>query len=41
MQGDARVVRQVGGEHPYRNRGGGWDKGFAEGKQGKGVTFEM
>ena len=30
-------------EHPHRSRvrGGGWDKGFAEGKLGKGITFEM
>jgi hypothetical protein len=32
----------VGGwmrEHPHRSRR--WDKGFPEGKPGKGITFEM
>jgi len=34
-----RVVEE--GEHPYRNRGGGWDKGLMDGKLGKGIIFEI
>jgi hypothetical protein len=30
------------GEHPHGSRvGGGWDRGFVEGKPGNGITFEM
>jgi hypothetical protein len=29
------------GEHPHRNRGRGWDKGFLNWKPGKEITFEM
>jgi hypothetical protein len=30
------------GEHPHRITGKeGWDKGFAKGKQERGITFEM
>jgi hypothetical protein len=30
------------GEHSYKSRGkGAWDRGFVEGKPGKGITFEM
>jgi hypothetical protein len=31
------------GERPHRSRVrvGGWVRGFAEGKPGKGITFEM
>jgi hypothetical protein len=29
-------------EHPHRSRGQGeWDRVFAEGKQKRGITFEM
>jgi hypothetical protein len=33
----------VGGYHPNRimGIGNGWDRGFAEGKLGRGITFEM
>jgi len=35
-------VGNVGvGEHPYRRRGGGWDRGLMAEKPGKGITFEM
>jgi len=30
-----------GGAPSQKQREGGWDKGFAEGKPGKGITFEM
>jgi hypothetical protein len=29
------------GEHPHRSRGRGCDRVFAEGKLGKGITFEI
>jgi len=29
------------GEHPYRRRGGGWDRELISGKWGKGITFEV
>jgi hypothetical protein len=30
------------GKHPHRSREEGeWDRGFLEGKQGRGITFEM
>jgi hypothetical protein len=29
------------GKHPHRGRGGGWNRGLAEGKLGNGRTFEM
>jgi hypothetical protein len=30
------------GEHPHRSRGEGeWDREFAEGKLGRGITLEM
>jgi len=28
-------------EHPYRRRGGEWDRGLMSGKLGKGITLEM
>ena len=28
-------------EHPHKGRGEGGDKGLAEGKLGRGITFEM
>jgi hypothetical protein len=30
-----------GGDHPHRGRGGGLDKGFTQGRPGKGITFKM
>lgn len=27
--------------HPYKRRGGGWDRRLMSGKPGKGITFEM
>jgi hypothetical protein len=39
--GEERVGRWVG-EHLHSSRvSGGWDGGFAEGIQGKEITFEM
>jgi len=29
------------GDHPHRSRGEGWAREFVEGKQGRGITFEM
>jgi hypothetical protein len=29
------------GEHPHRGRERGWDRGFPEGRAGKGITLEM
>jgi hypothetical protein len=29
------------GTHPHRSRGRGMDRGFAEGKLKKGITFEI
>jgi hypothetical protein len=30
------------GEHYHRSRGeGGWNRGFVEGKPGKGITYEI
>jgi hypothetical protein len=29
------------GEHLHKQGEGRWDKSFLEGKQGKGITFEM
>lgn len=29
------------GASSYKQMEGGWDRGFPEGKQGKGVRFEM
>jgi hypothetical protein len=29
------------GEHLHRGRGRGWDRGFPEGRPGKGKVFEM
>ena len=41
MEGNAREVRQEWvGENPHRNRRGGWNRGFAEGKSGKGITLK-
>jgi len=41
-QGRRQEVGVVGkGEHSYRRRGEGWDKGHMAGKPGKGITFEM
>ena len=32
----------VDGEHPKKSRRQrGWDRGFPEGKPGKGITFDM
>lgn len=27
--------------HPYKRRGGGWDRRLMSGKPGKGITFEI
>jgi hypothetical protein len=36
---DSEVV--VGEEHPQRSRERGINRGFVEGKPGKGITFEI
>lgn len=39
---EGEVSGQVYGGAPSWSQGvEGWDKGFLEGKQGKGITFEM
>lgn len=34
-------VQDVGGGHPYRRPGGGWNRGLMSRKPGKGITFEI
>jgi len=41
MSEDGREEGSGEGKHPYRRRGGGWDRGFMAGKLGKGITSEM
>jgi len=41
VQGNVGGGGGWGGEHPYRRREGGWDRGLMSRKLGKGITFEM
>jgi len=42
MLGHVRGEWAGWGEYPHRNRGrGGWDRMFADGKSGRGITFGM